>query len=293
MRIFGLTLSLSLFFLTSSFGQVSVEVALDQDQFLPSESIATAVRVLNRSGQTLELGKDDEWLGFVVESRENLLVRKTGDVPVAGKFSLESAKVATRRVDIEPYFDLTKPGRYKMTATVRIKEWNQEFSSKPKYFEIITGTKLWEQEFGIPAATNAPNAEPEVRKYILQQANYLKQLRLYVRLMDASESRTLRVFSVGPMASVSRPEPQLDKFSNLHLLWQTGARFYIYIVINPDGEMIVRRAYDLVNASRPRLQTDAAGKFIVSGGQRHFTQDDIPLEKEKTTPSNESQTPAK
>src|SRR6185369_10135809 len=130
-----------------------------------------------------------------------------------------SSKVATKRVDLAPYFSLTKPGRYKVTATVRIKGWEQEFASKPKTFEVVTGTKLWEQEFGVPPAANAPNAALEVRKYVLQQANYLKQLRLYVRLTDATDSKTLHVFAVGPIVSVSRPQPQLDKSSNLHLLW--------------------------------------------------------------------------
>jgi len=292
MRILGLSLSLSLFVLLNSFGQVAVEVSLEQDLFLPSESIPAAVRVSNRSGQTLELGKDDEWLTFVVESRDNALTRKLGEVPVTEKFSLESSKVATRRADIQPYFDLGKPGRYKVTATVHIKEWNQDFASKPKNFEIVTGTKLWEQEFGMPPEKGATNAEPEVRKFILQQANYLKQLRLYVRLTDASGLRTYRVFIAGAMSSVSRPEPQLDKSSNLHLLWQTGPRYYIYIIINPGGEMIVRRAYDyLSGVPRPRLQADAAGNFTVAGGQRHPTQEDIPAE--NPVSPNDTQTPAK
>lgn len=289
MKIAGLSLVLSWFFLARTFGQVSVEVVLDQEQFLPNESLETAVRVSNQSGRTLDLGNDDEWLSFSVESRDNFVVRKTGEAPVAGKFSLESSKVATKRIDLAPYFSLTKAGRYKMTATVRIKGWDQAFSSKPKFFEVINGAKLWEREFGVPPAPGAVNAAPEVRKYMLQQANYLRRLRLYVRLTDAGDSKTFRVVNAGPMVSVSRPEPQLDKSSNLHLLWQTGARVYTYVVVNPDGELLVRRLYDMVNNSRPRLQVDADGEFSISGGARRVTRDDIPAEKPASL--NESQPP--
>ncbi len=289
MKIAGLSLGFSWIFLACALGQVSVEVVLDQEQFLPNESLEAAVRVSNQSGRTLDLGNDDEWLGFSVESRDNFVVQKTGEVPVAGKFFLESSKVATKRVDLAPYFSLTKVGRYKVTATVRINGWDQAFSSKPKFFEVITGTKLWEREFGVPPAPGAVNAAPEVRRYVLQQANYLKQLRLYVRLTDASDSKTFRVVNAGPMVSVSRPEPQLDKSSNLHLLWQTGARVYTYVVVNPDGELLVRRLYDMANNSRPRLQVDADGKFSISGGARRVTRDDIPPEKPASL--NESQPP--
>ena len=116
--------------------------------------------------------------------------------------------------------------------------------------------------------TTPTNATPEVRKFILQQANYLKsQLRLYVRLTDASGAKTFRVFPIGPMVSFGRPEPQVDKFSNLHLLYQEGPHSFNYTVVNPDGEIIARRTYDYVD-KRPRLQPDAEGKILVTGGVR-------------------------
>src|SRR6059036_1830397 len=95
--------------------QVSVALALDQDQFLPGESLMVGVRITNFSGQTLHLGKDSDWLRFTVEGRDNYIVPRTGDVPVAGEFDVESSTVVTRRVDVAPYFALTKPGRYLMT----------------------------------------------------------------------------------------------------------------------------------------------------------------------------------
>jgi hypothetical protein len=259
--------------------QVTVEITQDQDQFLPSETLATAVRITNRSGRDLRLGQGEDWLSFSVQSRSDSVVPRNGEVPVGGEFILESSKVATKRVDLAPYFAINRPGRYSVTATVRIKDWNQEVTSQPRNFDIIDGARLWEQEIGVPAADSATNSTPEVRKYILQQANYLKsQLRLYVRLTDASGTKTFSVFPVGPMVSFSRPEPQVDKFSNLHLLYQDGAHSFNYTVVNPDGEVIARRTYDYVN-SRPRLQPDEGGKILVTGGVRRVSPTDVPPSK--------------
>src|SRR5258708_3232921 len=200
--------------------QVQVEVTLEQEQFLQGESVPVAVRIINRSGQTLTLGKDADWLTFSVESREGFVVAKLGDAPVAGEFTLDSSKVGIKRVDLQPWFGLSLPGRYEIVATVRIKEWGEQRASPAKAFNIIHGAFLWEREFGVPQPDGAKNAAPDVRKYVLQQANYLKgQLRLYLSLTDGSGARVFRVVPVGTMVSFSRPEAQLDKASDLHLLY--------------------------------------------------------------------------
>jgi hypothetical protein len=269
--------------------QVTVEVTQEQDQFLPAESMPVAVRITNRSGQDLRLGREVDWLTFSMESRESEVVAKLGDVPVVGEFVLGSSRVATKRVDLAPYFDLTRSGRYSVTATVRIKDWNQSIRSQPRSFDIIEGARLWEQDVGVPGSGSGPNATPEVRKFILQQANYLKsQLRLYVRLTDASAMHTFRVFPIGALVSFGRPEPQVDKFSNLHVLYQEGPHSFNYTVINCNGDVIVHRTYDYVD-KRPRLAPDAEGKVLVIGGVRRPTPNDVP----PTKPEAEAEKPPK
>ena len=39
-----------------------------------------------------------------------------------------------------------KPGRYKVIATLRIKEWSMSLNSAPKYFDVINGAELWSQD---------------------------------------------------------------------------------------------------------------------------------------------------
>jgi hypothetical protein len=254
--------------------QVTVRLTLDQDQFLPGEALNAAVRITNLSGQTLHLGADEDWLTFSIESANGFIVVKTGVVPVVGEFALESSKRAIKRVDLAPYFRLPKPGRYSIIATVNIKEWNRQITSDPKPFDIIEGSKLWEQEVGIPKKPGATDLRPELRKYTLHEANYLrKHLMLYVQITDAT-GKIFKVFPIGPMLSFGQPQPEVDKFSNLHVLYQDGPRSFNYTVISPDGIILVRQSYDYT--SRPRLKVDGDGNLKVVGGTRRVRPTDVP-----------------
>src|SRR5450432_3907351 len=137
--------------------QVDVEVVFDQEQFLPSESVPVAVRITNRSGQPLHLGADADWLTFSVESADGFIVVKNGEVPVVKEFDLGSSQVATKHVDLAPFFGLMRPGQYRVIATVRIKDWNEAIRSPAKEFFVITGAKIWAQDFGVPAPAGSTN----------------------------------------------------------------------------------------------------------------------------------------
>jgi hypothetical protein len=246
-------------------GQVKVFVILDQDQFLPGEAIPIKVRVVNHSGQTLSLGEDNSWLRLSVEADDSFVVSHLEEVPVSGKFLLPPSKMATKDLNLTPYFTLARPGRYSVVAAVSIKEWGETVTSAPRPFDVITGTKLWEQTFGVPGSAGSDGA-PEVRKYLLQQANYLRsQIRLYARVTDVSEEQTFGVVPIGPMVSFSRPRALVDRNSNLHVLYQSGPRTSTYCELDPNGLVLAyeQREY---SGSRPRLSAGEDGTVRVIGG---------------------------
>jgi hypothetical protein len=261
----------------SALAQVTVEVELEQQQFLPTESMPVAVRITNRSGQPLRLGADADWLTFSVTAVDNFVVTKITDVPVQGEFEVGSSQMATKRVDLAPYFKLTRQGSYRVVATVHFKDWKADLASPPQKFDIIDGAKLWSQTFGLPAPAGTTNGAPEIRRYTLEEANYLRsQLRMYVQVSDESETLIFKVRAIGPMVSFSQPEARLDRLNRLHVLYQSGARVFNYSVVNPDGDIVWQENFDYLKA-RPRLQTDDNGDIKVLGGVRRVKPDDIPL----------------
>jgi hypothetical protein len=261
--------------------QVSVEVVMDQGQFLPGETVPVAVRVVNHSGQTLHFGKED-WLSFNVEGMNGFVVVKVDDPPMVHDFDVPTGKVATQHIDLAPYFTLTQPGQFKVSATVTLKAWDQELTSQPKSFDVIRGVKLWEQDFGVPDSSGTNGGPPEVRKYVLQKATYLQHLRLYLRLTDETGQRTFRVLGIGPMTSFSDPKTRLDAKNNLHLLYASGARIFSYTEVSPEGVLLKRQMYDYMEGA-PRLAVDKTGAVSVNGGHRRVSADDVPSGTETST----------
>ena len=260
-------------FISRASAQVSLELALDQEQFLPSEALPVAVKITNRSGQQLHLGAHSDWLTFSVESSDGFVVIKNSEVPVLGEFDLENSQMAIKRVDLQPYFSMTKPGRYKVVATLRIHQWASQISSAPAHFDIISGAQLWSQDFGVP---NGTNTAPEVRTYTLEKANYLKeQLRLYVQVSNGSGAEVYKVTALGPMVSFSQPEAKVDRMSRLNVLWQTGAQTFDYSLVNPNGTVANQETYNNFY-SRPRLVVDDNGLVSVLGGTRQPKSGELP-----------------
>ena len=256
--------------------QLGIELSLEQDQYLPNEEVVLTVKITNRSGQQLHLGASPDWLTFNVESADGLVVIKAAEVPVMGEFDLETAQLAIKRVDLQPYFSMSKPGRYRVIATLRIKDWSSQIASAPKPFDVIHGAQLWAQDFGVSDGTNGP---PEGRKYVLEQANYLRdQLRLYVQVSDVAEQRVYKVTALGPMVSFSHTEAQVDRSSCLNVLWQTGGQAFNYAIVNPNGTVAKQEVYDNYN-SRPRLTVNSDGEVIVLGGTRRLKSQEFPVVK--------------
>lgn len=283
-----------LLFLLASFlgvqAQVKVNLEMDQDQFLPSEALLLGIRIQNQSGQPLTFAEDLDWVKLMVETYTGKAITQSTDLPAMEPFTVESSQVATKVIDLAPYFDLTLPGRFRVAVMVKIKPWDKEVASTVKTFEIVKGFKLWDQDFGMPIDKNSPAREPEVRKYTLLKATYLKQFRLYAQISDAISGRAHKVFAINPMVSFSKPEVQIDRECNLHVLCQSGARCYTYSKVTPDGTILLRQIHGIA-ATRPVLRPDGEGGIRLLGGARQPSPDDLPAPSETIVePSAEQST---
>jgi hypothetical protein len=254
--------------------QITIELQFEQQQFLPGEAIVAKARIGNFSGQTLTLGGTPDWLTFDVQNREGHPVERRGAPAVSGEFQLDSSSIATKRVNLAPHFDLSRPGRYRVTATIHVPQWDQRWTSKEVYLDVIKGTKIWERDFGIP---NPAGGLPEMRKFALLEARYLDRPTLYVRLTDASEEQVFTVRPLGPLLAFSRPDGQMDRHNILHVLWQDGARTYSYATLAYGGEITLRRTYQVTD-SRPVLRPGPDGTVQLVGGRRVVTSLDLPPE---------------
>ena len=253
---------------------IRVELLTEQDQFLPGEPLLVGVRITNLSGRPLQFGVSPDWLNFAVKGPRGEPITRSAEFRAPGAVVIQNAETQTRKVDISPFFDLTQPGPYTLTALVRVEE-SGEFrpSQGPRRFEIVKGTRVWEQAFGAPAGSDP--SLPETRKFALVRSPNPKRMRLYLRLTDAEEKRILKVVSLGQAFTFNTPEVQMDRLSLLHVLHQTAARSFTYHVISPDGDVVLRHTYEH-EGTRPALKNDADGRTAVAGGIRKAGASDFP-----------------
>ena len=120
MKTFPLILALATLVFARASAQVTVEIAMNQEDFLPGEGVPVAVKITNQSGQRIHLGEAPNWLTFSVQSEDGFVVIKNAEVPVLGEFDLESSQMATKHVDLQPYFQLGRSARYKVIATMHL-----------------------------------------------------------------------------------------------------------------------------------------------------------------------------
>ncbi len=252
--------------------QILVEVTFDSESYLPNEPMIAKIRVSNNSGQPITFGQDDHWLALEVEGENHRLVNQVATLPVLGEFSLQSSENGTKKIDLAPVYELAKPGRYYVTATVHVTGWKDAFASKTKWVDVSSGVRVFETTFGMPAATGT--GAPEVRKFVLHQANH-KQMVLYARLTDETESKTYNVLALGSLLSFSKPEPQLDRWNNMHVLFQFNARAFNYCVVTPEGFLLKRETWEYTD-SRPILKVSEDGHINISGGVKKSRNTDLP-----------------
>jgi hypothetical protein len=276
-----------LFLALAASAQVRVDLVVDQRQFLAGEDVMVGVRIENFSGQTLRFGGPDEWVTILFDPNSKTRAHALGKLPGGDPFSVTNATRVTRWFNLSPYYDLGAQGEYTFSASVRIKDWNEERGTPPVAIELVRGMTMWEKVFGVPPAPGAPPGPPELRKYQLQRANIAGDMRLYLRVTDPEEERIRRAMAIDRLLTLNEPPmPVIDRLSRLHVLHRTGRTSYNYSVFTPDGTQVVRQRHDYneITGSKPVLRTMDDGEIIIAGGVRKNASTDIPPSRPGLTP---------
>ena len=256
---------------------VTAELQIDQDQYLPDEDVQVKVRIVNRSGQTVALGTDKQWITFDIVGEHSYVVPKLAEMPVKNPVTLLSGQSVALEYNPTPYFGFRRMGRYRLGAIIKLPQWKQEIVCKPVNFTISAGVPLADLgnlTVGVPPPPGETNTAPQVRRYNLLKVTYSDQMKLYFQLTD-DRGQSLRVFPLARMVDFDQPKVQLDRDNNFHVLFQTGAHTFTYDVIDANGNLLARQFHEYTQ-SRPSLRLSDEGKVFVGGGRRLLTLNDIP-----------------
>lgn len=268
---------------------LELQTEIFQDRYLPGEAIEVEFRIRNLSGQSLTFRPEEDWLEVTVWSitkspGEGSLMARLKPVRINEVFTIPHTKAIRARVNIAPCFDLMRPGRFKLDATLVHANVRGQSRAAPLLLEVVPGSKMWEQTFGFRTLNS--EAPPELRKYILQKMTTKNFPLLYVGVTDADETVIFRQVSLGRAANSDDPQRKLDRLSNLHVIHQIGPRIFTHTMVNPRGDVLQRMTYESLSANlRPTLKADEEGMVAVVGGTRRLQADDVPANPAPNVPA--------
>jgi hypothetical protein len=253
--------------------QISLELEWKERRYLPKEDFEVKVRLVNFSGQNLEIGNIHNWLKFEIETKDGHFIKPLKNLPTQGSsVVLSNSKEAMIPINLTEHFDIVRQGKYLIQAAASFTNQNLYAASKMKKFTIAAGVSLWSQVAGVPMGQGLP---PAMVKYDLITARDTARNNLYIQISHVESKRILRAFPIHQIISFADPQAVVDQQGRLNVLCQVGAREFRYNQINLTGD-IVKRQTHVFSDSRPRLRLSEKGEVVVLGGSRKLSPDDVP-----------------
>ena len=260
--------------------QLTVRVRMLEDTVLTYESIWINVSIRNYSGRTIDLrpGGEKPWLNFVITDENGSLVRAVGSAMVEGQTLIPPGETVTRAIDLLPLYDLRARGGYRVRA--RVISDLATVESEPARFSIINGRDVTSQTVGLPPKGSGPD---EYRKYSL----FVKQgpergAKMYLCVQDELHQLIYGMLPLGNYLPLVEPEMRTDRDGDVHVLFQSGPRAFVYAHVTAAGKALQRTVYsDMM--SRPQL---VAQNRIVSvrGGEQVYPRTERVMTEEELNP---------
>jgi len=242
--------------LTSAWGQIEVRCTLAQNSVLQFERVEATVAIYNVSGGYMVFGgpEANSHLSFRVERSSGVVVPPNRDVTWPSPVRLASGEQSSRTFDLQRYFAIPEPGAYAVVAVVH---WRgRTFRSQKLFFDVARGVEIDRLSLTPPSAPDA------LYTFSLRTLHRGAGDYALLRVDDETRDLCLGVYELGRILRVYRPTIQIDDFSHVHVLHQSGPNLFTHTVFTAQGLPISQNVHASGGAARLRKQPN--GELIVS-----------------------------
>ena len=238
--------------------QIGVSLKLGKRDYLAGEPVSADVTIINHSGRAIEfqgfLGKP--WLDFVVTNQRSEPVAPTG-AGSFGKWTLPAGQSSTRGVSLTAMFQLSTPGNYQVSATVRMPGLEGPVTvSNRVFFNVAPGRPFWSQKVGA-------GRSGKVREYRVLNFSGGTKSELYVQVLDDRTGLPFTTFSLGEILLVRKPSVTVDSGQRLHVLHMASPTHWVHSVVDTDGRIVSRTLHRRTSAGDPYLTTSDKGAVTI------------------------------
>ncbi len=269
---FSFVFFLTLFSSTSMFAQLAMNLKLNSDDYIRYEKIYAFLTIKNQSGRPIIFGTNKNLqckISFDIETLR-------GDRPKSLEAPmyeitdtlLPAGEKQTFTIPITKYFAFSSVGKYRIKAIVTHAQLAQSYETEPIEFNIVEGNVVWTTSVGIPALSAEENKDSKIGKRTYSIISYFDGTNKIYCLLVEDDKHIYGLTKVGYDIGTVKPQCEVDRLSNLHLLVQSSANIFSYFIYDVNCRLEEKEVYKKADEySIPTLLYDEkTGRIHVVGG---------------------------
>lgn len=223
-------LLLALLLLLTGRASAQVDVRLDpiRQDFILGETVALRVTLTNHTDRPIKLSNTPgrSWLNFnVTRSGEDTPI-SPGAIPRYPSITLSPGSKRSYQMELQPFFQLTREGVYRVVATVRMPDMQTTYSSNRTGFNLGSGGTI---------RTFTIQARGQRLKMSVKIMNVGGKDCLFGQVLNADTRLPVGACYLGQFLNFMEPRILLDGAQNMHVLCQSTPEYFTYSIMNTRG----------------------------------------------------------
>lgn len=279
----------AIFCSTSLFAQLAMNLKLNGQNYIRFEKIYARLTIKNQSGQPIVFGSNKNLqckISFEIEtikgdrpkSLETPMYQITDTLLPAGEKQ-------TFSIPITKYFEFSSSGKYRIKAIVTHAQLPKSYETEQVEFNIVDGKVVWSTSVGVPSLSSEEGTDPKIDKRTFSIISYFDGTSKIFCLLVEDDKHIYGLTKVGYDIGTVKPQCEIDRLSNLHLLIQSSATIFSYFIYDISCRLEDKEVYKKIDEyTIPTLLKDeATGRIGVVGGIIAVEGEDYTEKKEVST----------
>lgn len=263
---------LALFCSTSLFAQLAMSLKLNAQNYIRYEKIYAKLTIKNQSGQPIVFGSNKNLkckISFEIETIK-------GDRPKSLETPmyeitdtlLPAGEKQTFSIPITKYFEFLSDGKYRIKAIVTHTQLPKSYETEQVEFNIIDGKVVWTTSVGVPSLSSEEDNDPKIDKRTFSIISYFDGTSKIFCLLVEDDKHIYGLTKVGYDIGAVKPQYEVDRLSNLHLLIQSSATIFSYFIYDINCRLEDKEVYKKIDeyTTPTLLKDEAIGRIHVVNG---------------------------
>ena len=207
--------------------QVELTWSLANNRTVLMEPVRALVRIVNNSGQTLDLtARGNAKLSFDVEDQPTSTVPGTGKPLLQQPVLIPAGETREVELNLLDAYRIVKGQSYMLTPMLEFD--GLRFLGQRLSLEVQPGIVLVQRDYGVPSSGDA-------RQVSVRLVHRDRYDRLFLRIDNSSTGYCLGVYDLGRVIRFFTPCLEQGRDGAFHVLHQTGPDRFAYSTFGYDG----------------------------------------------------------